>query len=98
MQNEQEVKIVERFFEVIYDLKKRRQIGGKTTIARDLGINRRNFWQLEQDKTRDILRIGWISHLITKYSVSAEWIMTGQGDMYVEEPPYQRRFKQKKKE
>ncbi|MCL1933288.1 MAG: hypothetical protein FWF53_05720 [Candidatus Azobacteroides sp.] len=89
MQNEEGKKIVERFFEAIYDLKERKIIRGKQTFTRRYGINNRNFWLLEQDKSRDILQLAWIAHLVTDYGVSAEWIMTGKGKMYKKEPPLQ---------
>jgi hypothetical protein len=85
MQNEEGTKIVERFFEALYDLKARKVIRGKQTFARRYGINNRNFWLLEQDKSRDILQLSWIAHLVTDYGISAEWLLTGKGDMYVGE-------------
>ncbi|MDR0658813.1 MAG: hypothetical protein LBG18_07785 [Mediterranea sp.] len=97
MQNEEGIKIVERFFEAIYDLKDRKQIRGKQTFTRQYGINNRNFWLLEQDKSRDILQLSWIANLVRDYNVSAEWIMTGKGDMYTKEPPKRFSFVNKKK-
>jgi hypothetical protein len=87
MQNEEGIKIVERFFEALYNLKARKVIRGKQTFTRRYGINNRNFWLLEQDKSRDILQLAWIAHLVTDYNVSAEWIMTGKGNMYTKETP-----------
>jgi hypothetical protein len=87
MQNEEGKKIVERFFEAIYDLKARKTIRGKQTFTRQYKINDRNFWLLEQDKSRDILQLAWIAYLVKDYNVSAEWIMTGRGEMYTKEPP-----------
>jgi hypothetical protein len=84
MQNEEGKKIVERFFEALYDLKARKVIRGKQTFTRRYGINNRNFWLLEQDKSRDILQLAWVAHLVTDYGVSAEWLLTGKGDMYVD--------------
>jgi hypothetical protein len=87
MQNEEGKKIVERFFKALYDLKARKVIRGKQTFARKYNINSRNFWQLEQDKSRDILQLVWLAYLVTDYGVSAEWLLTGNGDMYTKEPP-----------
>ena len=98
MQNEESVKIVERFFEAIYDLKERKIIRGKQTFTRRYEINNRNFWLLEQDKSRDMLQLAWISYLVRDYNVSAEWIMTGKGDMYTKEPSVRFGFKNKTKE
>ena len=86
MQNGESVKIVERFFEAIYDLKEKKIIRGKQTFTRSYNINSRNFWLLEQDKTRDILQLSWIAHLVNDFHVSAEWIITGKGKMYKKEP------------
>ena len=72
MQNEESVKIVERFFEAIYDLKEKKIIRGKQTFTRRYGINNRNFWLLEQDKSWDILQLVWITYLVRDYDVSAE--------------------------
>jgi hypothetical protein len=98
MQNEEGVKIVERFFEAIYDLKEKKRIRGKQTFTKKYNINNRNFWLLEQDKSRDILQLAWIKHLVTDFGVSAEWIITGQGRMYTKEPEVRLWFKNKTKE
>ncbi|MCL2598093.1 MAG: helix-turn-helix domain containing protein [Paludibacter sp.] len=82
MQNEEGQKIVGRFFEALYDLKARKVIRGKQTFTRKYGINNRNFWLLEQDKSRDILQLEWIAHLVNDFGVSAEWILTGKGYMF----------------
>lgn len=86
MQNQNDQKVVERFFEVIYDLKARRVIRGKLTFTRAYGIDRWNFNKLEADKSRDLLKLSWLSHLINDFGVSSEWLLTGRGDMYVSVP------------
>jgi hypothetical protein len=98
MQNAEGVKIVERFFEAIFDLKAKKQIRGKQTFTRRYGINNRNFWLLEQDKSRDILQLAWIACLVRDYNVSAEWIITGKGKMYTKEPLVKAIFKNRTKE
>ena len=82
MQNPESVKIVERFFEAIYELKARKIIRGKQTFTRKYGINNRNFWLLEQDKSRDIMQLVWISHLVHDFNISAEWLLLGKGKMF----------------
>ena len=93
MQNPDSIKIVERFFEALYDLKRCRAIRGKNTFVQRYGINRGNFWQLENNKSCDQLQLVWLSYLVTDYGVSAEWLLTGNGDMYIKEPKPLLKFK-----
>jgi hypothetical protein len=86
MQSSDSQKIVERFFEVIYDLKARRVIRGKQTFTRAYGIDRWNFNKVEADKSRDIFQISWLAYLVNDFGVSSEWLMTGRGDMYISVP------------
>jgi hypothetical protein len=87
MQNEESQKIVARFFEALSDLKTKKVIRGKETFTRRYEINKRNFWLLEKDKSRDILQLAWISYLVRDFDISAEWLITGRGEMYTKEPP-----------
>jgi hypothetical protein len=98
MQSEESQKIVKRFFEVIYDLKERKVIRGKQTFTRKHNINNRNFWLLEKNHASDIMQMAWLGHLIHDYGVSAEWLITGKGDMYTKEPPVRLGYSNKKKE
>ena len=83
MQNTESVKTVERFFEALYELKRRKAIKGIDAFPRLYGINHGNFYKLEKDKTRDILQLIWLTHLVTDFGVSADWLLTGKGDMFI---------------
>jgi hypothetical protein len=82
MQTEESQKVVERFFEALYAMKQQKIIKGKIVFVRRYGINNRNFWLLEQDKSRDIFQIAWLTNLVNDYGVSAEWLLTGKGKMF----------------
>ncbi len=83
MQTEESQKTVKRFFEAIYALKDKKIIRGKQTFTRRYGINRWNFNTLEKEPHRDIFQIAWLTYLISDYNVSAEWLLTGKGEMFV---------------
>jgi hypothetical protein len=84
MHTEDSKKVVERFFEVLAILKMKKVISGKVTFVKRYGINNRNFWLLEQNKSRNIFQVSWLSYLVNDYGVSAEWLLTGNGEMFKE--------------
>lgn len=83
MQSEESQKIVKRFFEALYALKERKVIRGKQTFTNRYDIPRWNFNKLEKDPSRDIIQMSWLAYLVSDYGISAEWLLTGKGDMFV---------------
>jgi hypothetical protein len=83
MQSEDSQKVIKRFFEAIYALKLKKVIRGKQTFTNRYGINRWNFNTVEKKPNSGMVEIAWLSHLIADYNVSARWLMTGQGEMFV---------------
>lgn len=95
MQSPDSVRITERFFDAIQILKQYKALRGKQTFTRRYGINQRNFWQLEKDKSKDIMQIAWLKYLCEDYGVSAEWLLTGKGKIFTVEPKPKTHFKNK---
>lgn len=81
MQTEDSQKIIKRFFEAVYHLKSLHIIRGKQTFTNRFGINRWNFNSLEKDMSRDIFQTAWLAYLVDEYDVSAEWLLTGRGEI-----------------
>lgn len=82
MQTEDSQRIVARFFEALYELKALGKIRGKQTFTSNHDINRWNLNTLEKDHSRDIFQPAWLAYLVNDYQVSAEWLLTGRGDMF----------------
>ncbi len=81
MQTTDSQKVISRFFQALYYLKSEKVIRGKQTFTARYGINRWNLNTLEKDMSRDIFQTSWLSYLVDDYDVSAEWLLTGRGDI-----------------
>lgn len=81
MQTLDSQKIISRFFQALYYLKAQHIIRGKQTFTSKFGINRWNMNTLEKEMSRDIFQPAWMAYLVEEYNISAEWLLTGRGDM-----------------
>ena len=73
--------VTDRFFQAYTEL----VMLGKTNRKRfceDLAVDRRNFRKQETDHERRILKPEWLSVLVRRYGVSADWLLTGRGWMF----------------
>lgn len=82
MQNPESTLIVDRFFQAIETLIENRTIKGKQPFCLKYNINRRNLWQLDKDRTKNIFQVSWLGILVCDFNVSSEWLLTGRGDMF----------------
>lgn len=70
--------VTDRFFEAYADLVET----GRTNKYRfciEIGCDRRNFDKQAADHSRRILQPDWLSVLVLRYGVSADWLLTGRG-------------------
>jgi hypothetical protein len=81
-QTEESQKIIKRFFEVLQTLIKEKKLRGIKTFCDEVNIDRWNFYKLRKNPSSDIMQIAWLSYLVDKYEVSAEWLLTGKGKMF----------------
>lgn len=81
MQTQDSQAIIKRFFQALQYLKDTKVIRGKQTFTREHGINRWNMNTLEKNPSSDIFQAAWLSYLVIDYDVSAQWLLTGCGDI-----------------
>ena len=78
------VAIAERFFFAIEELANRKVIRGLGTFARRYNLNYGNLYMLKCNiKTRNV-RTEYLAYLAQDYGVSSEWLLLGNGEMFVE--------------
>lgn len=81
MQTADSQRIVKRFFQALNYLKEAKVIRGRQTFTREHDINRWNMNTVEKKPTSDMFQVAWLSYLVDDYGISADWLLTGRGDM-----------------
>lgn len=81
MQTTESQQVIVRFFAALDYLRSTHAIRGKQTFTRRNNINRRNLYKLEKDHSSDIFQVSWLTSLVRDYGISAEWLLTGEGDI-----------------
>ena len=82
-----EVAIAERFFFAIAELKRRKVIRGMQTFTRRHGINYGNMHTLMTNREKRGIKTEYLAFLAQDYGVSCEWLLLGNGEMFVEGSP-----------
>ena len=82
MTPQEHIEIVGRFFEAMNWLKQTRRIRGLQTFARTCGIDRRSLRRLMAQPDKYGLKVGWVVHMVRDFGISAQWLLTGEGQMY----------------
>ena len=75
--------ICRNFFAALERLTADKVIRGKATFAKRYGINRMNFYQLQQDMSRQIFQPSWLYNLVADYKVNPMFLITGEGSFYL---------------
>lgn len=74
--------ITKRFFQVLELLKQSRKIRGLNTYTTLYGINRWNLITVRNNPDISVLKPEWLVPLVKDFNVSAEWLLTGKGNIY----------------
>lgn len=82
-----ELAIADRFFYALEELANRKVIRGLQTFTKRHGINYGNMNTLKNNRTRWALKTEYLAFLAQDYGVSCEWLLLGNGEMFVSGSP-----------
>lgn len=83
MNTETDQKVIKRFFEALEVLIDRRAVGGIQPYCEMYGIDKRNLYHQRNNADVSHFHFDWIVPMITTYGISATWLVTGEGDMFI---------------
>jgi len=83
MNTQTDQEVLGRFFEALEALIEKRAVGGIQPYCERYGIDKRNLYHQRNDPSLGYFHFDWIVPMVTTYGVSALWLLTGEGDMFV---------------
>ena len=84
---ETELAIADRFFYAIEVLSEKKVIRGLQTFTKKHGLNYANMNTLKNNRDRWRLKTEYLAFIAEDYGVSCEWLLLGNGDMFVSGSP-----------
>lgn len=74
--------ITDRFFEAAAALVSQKKLRGVQTLAKEMGIDGSRLRVLRAHPETYVLKPEWMHYFATTYGVSADWLITGRGEMF----------------
>ena len=74
--------ITARFFEAAAVLVSQKKLRGVQTLAKEMGIDGSRLRLLRAKPETYVLKPEWIHYVATTYWLSADWRITGRGEMF----------------
>lgn len=78
--------IVTRFYIAIHELINKKVIRGVQTFTKKYDIDRRAFKRIEANPQMKSFDCGWLNFIVKDFDVNPEWLLTGKGQMFKNEP------------
>lgn len=82
--SEDTIAIMERFFQAFQTSLDNKLIKNISQFCIVYNIDKRHFYAQRKDLGRGFFEVGWLIPLIRDCGVSANWLLTGKGTMYVQ--------------
>lgn len=78
--------IVTRFYIAVNELINKKVIRGVQTFTKKYDIDRRAFKRIEASPQMKSFDCGWLNFIVKDFDVNPEWLLTGKGQMFKNEP------------
>ncbi len=82
METKHSVLISKRFFKALAEIIARKELRGIQTFTNLYEIDKRNLYKVKNDPEHFTLNYSWIYYLVNDFGVSAEWLITGKGEIF----------------
>jgi hypothetical protein len=82
--------IIDRFFEAVDYLISQKKLRGVNTLAKLMGVDGATLRKLRSHETHSI-KPEFMYYLVVSYGVSAEWLLTGRGEMFFRQNSHKNR-------
>lgn len=82
--SEDTIAIMERFFQAFQTSLDNKLIKNTSQFCIINNLDKRHFYAQRKDMGRGFFEVGWLVPLIRDCGVSANWLLTGKGTMYVQ--------------
>ncbi len=76
------VAVQNRFFFCVDILHDKGDIGLYKDFCIEIGCDKSHYYKQKNNPACHFFESGWLTVLVTRYGVSAKWLLTGVGDMF----------------
>ncbi len=81
-----DVEITKRFFQALEALSQMKKMRGLKSFSTKYGLNYWNLRTLRNEPEKRLLKVSYLYYLVTDYNISAQWLLTGEGEMLKKRP------------
>lgn len=75
------IQINRRFFEALDALKRGRRLSGIYGFSQKYKTTFANIYTIKNQES-GVVKVEWLMYLVRDYDISAQWLLTGEGNMF----------------